>query len=331
MSPKRGERPLVSVVTPVYNGADVIDECIESVLAQTYEPWEHVIVDNCSTDGTREIASGYAKEDARIRLVTPDEFVGVVESGNRSLREISPDSRYTKVVHADDWLFPECLERMVGLCEENPSVGVVSAYRLEETRVTLTGLPHSISVIPGREMARSILLGGPYPQLFGSPSSLLIRSDLIRSRDPFYDVEFDIGEDYPFTEDLAAGLDILRASDFGFVHQVLTFTRRNENSPFSQFARLRASTPEHLNLIVEYGPMYLEREEYQRILAVYLAQYLASLGRSLPKMAKPDFRAYHLPAIARLRRKVDTRDAVAGVRLQLRRMGERRRLRARGA
>ena len=209
MSPKR-KRPLVSVVTPVYNGADVIEECIESVLAQTYDSWEHVIVDNCSTDGTREIARRYADGDARIRLVTPEEFVGVVESGNRSLREISPDSTYTKVVHADDWLFPECLERMVGLCEENPSVGVVSAYRLEETRVTLTGLPHSISVIPGREMARSILLGGPYPQLFGSPSSLLIRSDLIRSRDPFYDVEFDIGEDYPFTEDLAAGLEILR-------------------------------------------------------------------------------------------------------------------------
>jgi glycosyltransferase involved in cell wall biosynthesis len=317
------------VVTPVYNGADVIEECIASVLAQTYDSWEHVIVDNCSTDGTREIARRYADGDARIRLVTPEGFVGVVESGNRSLREISPDSAYTKVLHADDWLFPECLERMVGLCEENPGVGVVSAYRLEETRVTLTGLPHSISVIPGHEMARSILLGGPYPQLFGSPSSLLIRSDLIRSRDPFYDVDFDIGEDYPFTEDLAAGLEILRTSDFGFVHQVLTFTRRNENSPFSQFARLRASIPEHLNLIVEYGPTYLEPEEYQRILAVYLAQYLASLGRSLPKFAKPEFRAYHGPAISRLRRYVDARDVVGGIRLQLRRTRERGSIRAR--
>ena len=330
MSPKR-ERPLVSVVTPVYNGADVIEECIESVLAQTYESWEHVIVDNCSTDSTREIARRYAEGDVRIRLVTPDEFVGVVESGNRSLREISRDSKYTKVVHADDWLFPECLDRMVGLCEENPSVGVVSAYRLEETRVTLTGLPHSISVIPGREMARSILLGGPYPQLFGSPSSLLIRSDLIRSRDPFYDVQFDISEDHPFTEDLAACLEILRTSDFGFVHQVLTFTRRNEDSPFSRFARLRASIPEHLNLIVEYGPVYLEREEFQRILAVYVVTYLTMLGRSLLKVAKPDFRAYHGPAISRLRRNVEAQDLVKGFRLQFRRMRQRRRIRARNA
>ena len=325
-----GTPPLVSVVTPVYSGADVISECIESVLGQTYEAWEHVIVDNCSTDGTRKIARRYAERDERIRLVTPDEFVGVVESGNRSLREISRDSKYTKVVHADDWLFPQCLEQMVALCEEHPSVGIVSAYRLEETRVSLTGLPHTISVIPGREMARSILLGGPYPQLFGSPSSLLIRSDLIRARNPFYDIEFDIGEDYPFTEDLAACMELMQESDLGFVHQVLTFTRRNENSPFSRFARLRASVPEHLNLIVKYGPIYLEPEEYRRILAVYLVRYLASLGRSLPKMAKREFRAYHVPAIARIRRDADARKAFDGVRLQLQRMRQRPSVRAGG-
>jgi len=325
----RNERPLVSVVTPVYNGADLIEDCLESVLAQTYDRWEHVIVDNCSTDGTRDIAARYAERDERIRLVTPDEFVGVVESGNRSLREISHDSRYTKVVHADDWLFPECLERMVGMCEEHPTVGVVSAYRLEETRVTLTGLPHSISVIPGRDMARSVLLGGPYPQLFGSPSSLLIRSDLVRARDPFYEVEFDVGEEYPFTEDLAACIELMRECDFGFVHQVLTFTRRNDDSPFSKFARLRASVPEHLNLIIRYGPVYLEPEEYRRILAVYLARYAAAVGRNLPKLASPAFRAYHGPAIARMRREVRARDALEGARLQLRRIRERRGLRAR--
>jgi glycosyltransferase involved in cell wall biosynthesis len=329
MSSKAGTSPYVSVVTPVYNGADVIEECIESVIAQTHTAWEHVIVDNCSTDGTREIARRYAEQDERIRLVTPDDFVGVVESGNRSLREISPDSKYTKVLHADDWLFPECLERMVALSEEHPRVGIVSAYRLEEARVSLTGLPHSVSVIPGREMCRSTLLGGPYPQLFGSPSSLLIRSDLIRSRDPFYDVDFDISEDYPFTEDLAACMEILRDSDFGFVHQVLTFTRRNEHSPFSNFARLRASVPEHLNLIVRYGPVYLDREEYRRILAVYLVRYAATLGGSLPKLTSPAFRAYHGPALARIQRDVDAQDAIEGARLQLQRMGKRRSVRAR--
>jgi glycosyltransferase involved in cell wall biosynthesis len=331
MSISRDEQPLVSVVTPVYNGADYIAECIESVLKQSYENWEYVIVDNCSTDDTLEIARGYEAREPRIRIVTPDVFVGVVESGNRSLREISRDSKYTKMLHADDWLFPECLERMVELSELNPTVGIVSAYRLEEDQVTLTGLPYSISVIPGPDLCRSTLLGEPYPYLFGSPSSLLIRSDLIRARDPFYDRAYGLGEEHPFTEDVAACCEILRGSDFGFVHQVLTFTRRDDRSPFSKFSRLGANLPEQLNLISKYGPVYLTKEEYERLVAVYVAHYAAFLLRSFPRLANPELRAYHRPAIRKILRSVDARDLFEGVRLQLRRIRKRRRIRARRA
>jgi glycosyltransferase involved in cell wall biosynthesis len=331
MTIPRDEQPLVSVVTPVHNGADYIAECIESVLKQTYQNWEYLIVDNCSTDDTLEIARRYEDREPRIRIVTPNIFVGVVESGNRSLREISRESKYTKVLHADDWLFPECLERMVGLSERNPTVGIVSAYRLEETRVTLTGLPYSISVIPGPEICRSTLLGEPYPHLFGSPSSLLIRSDLIRARDPFYDLAYGLGDEYPFTEDLAACCEILRGSDFGFVHQVLTFTRRDERSPFSKFSSLGANLPEQLNLISKYGPVYLTNEEYERLVVVYLARYAAFLLRNLPKIAKGDLRAYHRPAMRKILRSVDARDMFEGARLQLLRIRQRRRIRARRA
>jgi glycosyltransferase involved in cell wall biosynthesis len=331
MSIPRDEQPLVSVVTPVYNGVDYIAECIESVLGQTYENWEYVIVDNCSTDATLEIARGYAARDRRVRVVAKDVFVDQLTSANRSLREISPESKYTKVLHADDWLFPECLERMVDLADRNPAVGVVSSYRLDETRVTLTGLSYSISVLPGREICRSTLLGEPYPYLFGSPTSLLIRSDLIRARDPFYDPDYNLTEKYAFTEDVAACCEILRESDFGFVHQVLTFTRRDGRSPFATFSRLGANRPEQLNLLLRYGPVYLTKAEYQRKVAVFLGVYAAFLLRSLPKLADSEFRAYHGPAIRRILRSVDPREVLEGVQLQLRRMRKRRRLRARRA
>jgi glycosyltransferase involved in cell wall biosynthesis len=332
MSIPRDSQPLVSVVTPVYNGAEYLAECIESVLEQTYENWEYVIVDNSSTDGTLEIARDYEARNPRIRVESPGVFVDLIESGNRTLREIAPESKYTKVLHADDWLFPECLERMVELAERNPNVGVVSAYRLEETGlVTLTGLSPSISVLSGREICRSTLLGEPYPHLFGSPTSLLIRSELVRGRDPFYDADYDVSEDYPFTEDVAACCEILRESDFGFVHQVLTFTRRDGRSPFSTFSRLGANLPEQVNLLSEYGPVYLTKAEYQRVLAVYLAHYGFFLLSRLPRLVKPELRAYHGPAARRILGSVEARDVLEGVRLQLGRMRKRRRLRARRA
>jgi glycosyltransferase involved in cell wall biosynthesis len=322
MTIPRGTQPLVSVVTPVYNGAEYLAECIESVLSQTYENWEYVIVDNCSTDGTLEIARAYEDRDPRISVKSPGVFVDLVESGNRSLREISPSSKYTKVLHADDWLFPECLARMVDLAQANPTVGVVSAYRLDETSVTPSGLPYSISVLAGRDICRSTLLGHPYPFLFGSPTSLLIRSDLVRGKDPFYDRNYNVSEEYPFTEDVAVCCEILRESDFGFVHQVLTFTRRDGRSPFSSYSDLGASLPEHLKLVSKYGPAYLTKDEYRRLLAVYFVHYGVFLLKSFPRFARPEFRAYHRPALRNILRFTEARDVLEGVGLQLRRMSK---------
>ena len=57
------------------------------------------------------------------------------------MTEISPDADYVKVVHADDLLFPECLERMVALADRHPNIGLVGAYRLNGTEVDLDALP----------------------------------------------------------------------------------------------------------------------------------------------------------------------------------------------
>jgi glycosyltransferase involved in cell wall biosynthesis len=71
---------------------------------------------NCSTDRSLEIALNYAKKDGRIRVESNRQFLGVIANHNTAFRLISPDSKYCKVVSADDWLFPECLARMVARC-----------------------------------------------------------------------------------------------------------------------------------------------------------------------------------------------------------------------
>src|ERR1700704_3898394 len=83
------DQPLVSVVTPVYNGEKFLAECIESVLKQKYPNYEKIIVNNCSSDRTPQIALEYAEKDNRIRLHHNDKFVGVIENHNIAFRLIS--------------------------------------------------------------------------------------------------------------------------------------------------------------------------------------------------------------------------------------------------
>src|SRR5690242_17571571 len=107
------EAPFVSVVTPFYNTADYLAQCIESVLTQTYPRFEYLLVDNQSTDASAEIAAEYARRDSRVRVVRNKDFVGQIANYNGALGHASPSAEYVKLVQADDIVFPECLERMV--------------------------------------------------------------------------------------------------------------------------------------------------------------------------------------------------------------------------
>lgn len=284
-------QPLVSVITPVYNGEKYLVECIESVLAQTYHNWEYCIVNNCSTDRTLEIAETYANKDKRIRIHNNSQFVGSLQNGNIAFRQISLASKYCKVVHADDWLFPECIMRMVELAEAHPAVGIVSAYRLTNTRVMVQALPYARTVIPGHEICRMTLLG--LPSVFGSPSSMLIHADEVRKRPEFFN------EANPHC-DMEACLDILRSRDFGFVHQMLTFSRSHSESETDRDSRFGTSQVARLEHLTKYGREYLSEKEYGERLRKRWEDYYTFLGSRLFRKNERGFWKYHWNAMARL-------------------------------
>lgn len=310
----KASAPLVSVVTPVYNGAKYLSECIESVLRQTYTSLEYVISDNRSTDDSLEIARTYAERDPRIRVLAHDEHLSHhIASWNRAMRLISPDAAYVKVVHADDWLFEECLERMVALAEGNPSVGLVAAYRLDEDRINLDGLPPWATVLSGKEVARSHLLDGPLPYLFGSPTSVLLRADLVRKRDRFY-FEGNIHADYE------ACLDVLSESDFGFGHQVLTYSRRHNEAVTAYSRRVGTYVPAHLQAFQRWGPVFLSRDEYERKLAVRLLKYASFLVRRATRWFFHEFRVYQRAQLREVLGATTVRQVARGTGLQIRRL-----------
>jgi glycosyltransferase involved in cell wall biosynthesis len=304
--------PLVSVVTPVYNGARYLASCIDSVLAQTYTSWEYVIVDNCSTDDTQEMARDYAQQDTRIRVVTNDRFLGIIQSWNRALRQISPESVFCKVIHADDLMTPDCLERMVALAVAYPSVGIVSAYRLNGTEVDLDGaIPLGVDVVTGREICRLTLLDRRY--VFGSPSSILLRSDLIRDRERFYNED-------NLHADTEVCFDILRTSDLGFVHQVLTYTRRHKEAMTSTAGRLNSYASGWLRVMTLYGPYYLTPDEQKQRLAWWIWRYSVFLAKAAVqgKFRDAEFREHHRGTVRMLRHSVSVSQLARGAALSLR-------------
>lgn len=291
--------PFVSIVTPVYNGQKYLAECIESVIAQTYQNWEYHITNNCSTDDSLKIAQGYAEKDPRIRVHNNKDFLAMVDNFNRSLEQISTASKYCKVVHADDLLFPSCIAEMVSLAEKNPSIGIVSAYALEGVRIKCDGLPYPTSVFPGKEIARLSLLGkspedGGLLFVFGSPTSILMRADLVRTRTPFYDRK------YHQAVDQEACYYLLQNSDFGFVYQLLTYSRLHENSTTSSSQRLNKLILEELELLKEYGPVFLARDEYERRLKQRMILYYRFLADCLLEGKEKTVWEYHKKGLTKL-------------------------------
>jgi glycosyltransferase involved in cell wall biosynthesis len=284
-------QPLVSVVTPVYNGEKHLAVCIESVLHQTYSNWEYVIVNNSSTDRSLEIARSYVAKDPRIRVYDNSSFLDALANHNHALRQISDASEFCKIVFGDDWLYPECLERMVALARQHPTVGLVGAYGLFGSRVAWGGLPQEQTVVPGREFCRAKLLGKPWQ--FGTMTSVLIRADLVRKRKTFFN-------ETNLHADNEACFDVLMESDFGFVHEVLSVTRIEEGTLRSISQRLNTYLSGELLLLVRFGPTCLTETELQDAVAACLREYYRFLAQSVLPLREAEFWRFHKRKLAAL-------------------------------
>jgi glycosyltransferase involved in cell wall biosynthesis len=284
LGPESVDRPLVSIVTPFHNAAAWLSDCIRSVLGQTYRNWEYILLDNCSTDGSSDIARQYAETDARIRFVRNNELLSQIRNYNTALSLISGESRYCKIVQADDWIFPQCIGSMVDVFESAESIGLVSSYYLKGALVRGYGLPYPSPFVPGQELVRLLLRTGLW--VFGSPSAVMYRSSIVRAQRPFYDESC-------LHEDTEACIRILQDWDFGFVHQVLSFLRTDNESISS---RVRAFQPDILDgyiVVRRYAPVFLPPSEAASLRGYVKHHYYGFLAKALLEARPPAFWRYH--------------------------------------
>lgn len=115
------DRPIVSVIVPYHNSEDFISECIESVLAQTYQNWELILVDDHSVDSSNEICKRYVTNDRRIMTIATEK-PGVSAARNAGIDRAN--GQYIMFVDSDDCVEPKSLESLLdGMSRHSMTVG----------------------------------------------------------------------------------------------------------------------------------------------------------------------------------------------------------------
>ncbi len=122
--------PLVSIITPNYNASKFVSESIESVIDQTYENWELIIVDDCSTDDSVIIIENFIKKDSRIKLLKLNVNSGPAVARNEGIN--SCGGAFMTFIDSDDLWLPNFLEISLGYIKKSQGFVFASYHRFDE-------------------------------------------------------------------------------------------------------------------------------------------------------------------------------------------------------
>lgn len=128
----------VSIIMPSYNCGKYVEETIRSVQAQTYNNWEILFMDDCSTDDTIRLVSELREKDSRIKMFQNKFNSGAAVSRNNALREAK--GRWIAFLDSDDLWEPEKLEKQVKFMEDNGYAFSYTGYQEIDSEGALTGV-----------------------------------------------------------------------------------------------------------------------------------------------------------------------------------------------
>ena len=148
---------LVSIITPVYACESYLALTIDSVLAQTYENWEMLLVDDCSPDNSAQIVAQYQKRDDRIKYIKLAENCGAAVARNTGLSEAR--GRYIAYLDADDIWLPKKLERQLEFMNSNNAVFSCCDYeKIEADGSSLNKTVHMPKTITYEQLLRNTII-----------------------------------------------------------------------------------------------------------------------------------------------------------------------------
>jgi glycosyltransferase involved in cell wall biosynthesis len=208
-------KPKVSILIPSYNYAHYLGEAIESALIQTYDNFELIVLDNCSTDNTEEIVRNFMARDTRILYFKNATNIGMYRNYNEAL--LYATGEYIKFLNADDKFEPTLLEKFVNILDNDPTISVVTSYR------QYFGAKSDIlkSLHKGRVEAKFAILSSlRYGNWIGEPTTVMFRRNNLNLG--LFDISL------LMLSDQDMWLRQLRAGDLYVIDEVLSYFRIHE-------------------------------------------------------------------------------------------------------
>ena len=238
---------LVSIIMPSYNTATYIGLSIKSVLDQTYDNWELLVVDDCSTDNTDEVVQSFLTDD-RIRYLKNDSNSGAAVSRNRALREAK--GKWIAFLDSDDLWLPDKLEKQIKYMIDNHYHFSYTNY----CEIDESGEKLGVIVTGPRRITRSGFFNYCWPGCLTVMYDAEISESVIQI------------EDIKKNNDYAMWLKVSQFCDCYLFPKTMAFYRRRDGS---------ISNHNYLSLIKWHYRLFREAEKEPRMLA------LINTGRNL--------------------------------------------------
>lgn len=292
------DKPTVTVFIPCYNAERFISNTIESILLQTYQDFEILIIDDGSTDNSVGIIENYAKRDSRIRIMYNNVNRGVAYTRNRGIKEAR--GKYLATMDADDVAVPTRLEKEVQYLDSHKTVGVVSGYSyLIDEKGKKLGKQKKI-----KYTANEVRVCMFFSNIIVNSASMY-RLDIIRKHKIKYKNDFHGIEDYMFWCMLLNFTDIIVLDEYFVYYRIVQSGLTCTNNRDCSFERIKCIEKVHKymlesnhiyikgNKCLLYHPAPFFQNKIIRtvVILVYLMQILIQV-RVMRKTYYPELRSH---------------------------------------
>lgn len=249
----------VSIIVPVYNAQKTLERCIESVLRQTYENYELLLVDDGSTDASGKICDKYAQADSRVRVIHK-ENTGVSDTRNMAIE--CAEGEYIQFIDSDDWIIPEATALLYHAAADNGCELVISDfYRVINERVSQKGNIEEEGILT-REAFAAYMMDKPADFYYGVLWNKLFRRDIIEKFHLRMDKEISWCEDFMFN------LEYIRHISRAYVLKIPTYYYvRTKGSLASQGASISKTIKMKMMVFEYYKKFYQDvfgEEDYEK-------------------------------------------------------------------